>query len=99
MMIAEAKKLEAGDCGKSASQLDPGLKLQSRQVNVAFIADRDEHHHDGVTAGAADDRARRAGADAKPGDCGSGTAVEAAADDSGHLAAEYGEQVAGNRVA
>ena len=44
-------------------------------MHVAFIADRDQHHHDGVTAGAADDRARRAGVDAQLGDRGCSTAV------------------------
>jgi hypothetical protein len=75
------------------------LKLESRQMHVAFIADRDQHHHDGVTSGTADDRARRAGVDAQLGDCGWGTAVEAASDDDGHLATEDGEQVAGDRIA
>src|ERR1700727_266587 len=93
-------KLEAGaSSGEAASQLDLRLKLQSRQMHVAFVVDRDEHHHYGVTAGTADDRARRAGVDAQLGDCRCGTAVEAAADDDGHLATEDGEQVAGDCVA
>jgi hypothetical protein len=99
-MCRLGEKLEAGDSsGESASPLDLRLKLQSRQMHVAFIADRDQHHHDGVTAGTADDRARRAGVDAQLGDCGCGTAVEAAADDDGHLATEDGVQVACDRVA
>ena len=68
-------------------------------MHGAFIADRDKHHHDGVTAGTADDRARRAGVDAQLGDCGCSAAVEAAADDGGHLAPKKGEQVAGDRIA
>ena len=100
MMCRLGEKLEAGDSsGESASQLDLRLKLQSRQMHGAFIADRDQHHHDGVTAGTADDGARRAGVDAQLGDCGCGTAVAAAADDGSHLPAEDGEQVAGDRIA
>ena len=100
MMCRLGEKLEAGDSsGESASQLDLRLKLQSRQMHGAFIADRDQHHHDGVTAGTADDGARRAGVDAQLGDRGCSTAVAAAADDGSHLPAEYGEQVAGERIA
>ena len=37
-------------------------------MHVAFIADRDQHHHDGVTAGTAGDGARRAGVHTQLGD-------------------------------
>jgi hypothetical protein len=82
-----------------ASREDLLLKLESRQIDVAFTADRDQHHHDHMTAGAANDRARRAGVHTQLGDYGCGTAVKTAADDDGHLATEDGEQVAGDRVA
>ncbi len=72
------------------------MELQSRQMHGALIADRDQHHHDGVTAGTADDRPRRAGVDAQLGDCRCGAAVEAATHDGGHLPTEGGEQVAGD---
>jgi hypothetical protein len=68
-------------------------------MHVAFVADRDQHHYDRVTAGAADDRARRAGVYTQLGDRGCSTAVAAATDDGGHLPAVYGEQVAGDRIA
>jgi hypothetical protein len=68
-------------------------------MHVAFVADRDQHHYDLVTAGAADDRARRAGVYTQLGDRGCSSAVAAATDDGGHLPAVYGEQVAGDRIA
>ena len=68
-------------------------------MHVAFIAGRDQDHHDGVTAGTADDRARCAGVHAQLGERGRSATFAAAADDCGHLAADGGEQIAGNRVA
>jgi hypothetical protein len=74
------------------------LKLESRQIDVPFSADRDRHHDDGMTVGTAGDSARlerRRTARRR----GCSAAVAAAADDGGQLAAEGDEQVAGDGVA
>jgi hypothetical protein len=68
-------------------------------MHVAFTADRDQHHHHGMTVGAVDDRARRASVNTQFGDRGCSTAIEAAADDGRHVATKDGEQVAGDRIA
>ena len=69
-------------------------------MHVAFIANRDQNNHDGVTAGTAGDRDRRTRVDAQLGDCGCkcGTAGAPASHDDRPLATEDGERVAGDRI-
>ena len=66
---------------------------------MAFIADRDPNDPDGVTAGAADDRARSVPARTQSGGMRMPYNSGGAADEDRHLATEDSEKVVGDGVA